>query len=89
MGLNLLNSANDPICPTYAAGSISLATSTGNFAYNNDSAAPGQPNGYAGTIVDMTVGSFSGSWNNGCHTQTVLPTYSNGLLSFGRTGRQS
>ena len=92
MGLNLLNSANDPICPTYSAGSNALVTSkpvgaVGEFL--NDSAAPGQPNGYANAINNTTVGSFHSDWNNGDLTQSVQPKYSNGLLSFGATGLQS
>ena len=89
---NLSNSAADPICPTYAAGTISLVTGKGANAggdFNNDCAMKGQPNGYFNTMVCSTVGSFNSGWENGCWTQTVQPTYSKGLLSFGNTGRQS
>ena len=90
MGLNYANSANDPICPTYAAGSFSLVSSAKSIFVNlNDSAAPGQANGYANTVVSFTVGSFNSDWNNNVLTQSVQPAYSNGLLSFGATGLQS
>lgn len=89
MGLNLLNSSNDPLCPTFAAGSMSINSGTTVFNLNNDSAAPGQPNGYVNQAPSMTVGSFNNDWNNDYLTQTKTPTYSSGLLSFGNTGLQS
>ena len=90
MGLNLLNSSNDPICPTFAAGSFSLVSNAKSIFSNlNDSAAPGVANGYANTIIGLTVGSFNSDWNNNVLTQSIQPAYSNGLLSFGNTGLQS
>ena len=89
MGVNAKNSLADPICPTYAAGTLSI-TSSGSKALNNDSAGPaGNPNGYVNQINDATVGSYNNNWTNGYHTQSKNPTYSTGLLSFGRTGSQS
>lgn len=89
---NLSNSAADPICPTFAAGTNALLTGKGGNAggeFNNDCALKGQPNGYYNSFPSTTVGSFNNDWSNGCWTQSVQPTYSNGLLSFGNTGRQS
>ena len=86
MGVNAKNSLADPICPTYAAGTLS--TTYGAKALNNDSAGPGA-NGYLNTLNDDTVGSYNNTWTNGVNTQSILPTYSAGLLSFGHTGLQS
>ena len=80
----------DPICPTYAAGTVSL-TSGGGFSDRlTDAAGPGA-NGYLTNteLASSTVGGFNNDWANDCHSQSVQPTYSSGLLSFGRTGRQS
>jgi hypothetical protein len=85
----LLSSAADPICPTFAAGSMSIVSGSGNFNLNNDSAAPGVANGYVNQCPSITVGSFNNDWNNDYLTQTKTPTYSSGLLSFGNTGLQS
>ena len=86
---NTLNSSADPICPTFSSGYLSIQ-STSNFSdLNNDSANPGSANGYQNQEPGITVGSFNNDWNNGCLTQSVTPTYSSGLLSFGNTGRQS
>lgn len=87
--MSLTSSASDPSCPTYAAGTISLMNGAAILMNNNDSAAPGQPNGYTGTFPALTVGSFNAAWANGDLTQTVQPVYRNGLLSFGNTGLQS
>ncbi len=89
MGANTKNSLADAICPTYAAGT-NANISQGAKAFNNDSACPGQPNGYQNTLTGSTVGSFNNDWINYDLTQSVAPTYSSaGLLSFGRTGLQS
>jgi hypothetical protein len=80
---------SDPICATYAAGTISLATGSPINGFNNDSVAPGQPNGYINSFPNLTVGSFNNAWTNGDLTQSVQPVYRNGLLSFGNTGLQS
>ena len=92
MGLNVSNSLSDPICPTYAAGTNSLTTGKGTNAggdFNNDCAMKGQPNGYFNSYPSSTVGGFNNDWQNGYNTQSKTPTYSSGLLSFGRTGSQS
>ena len=88
MGVNAKNSLADPICPTYAAGTVSNI-SAGQKSTNNDSAAPGQPNGYQNQTACSTVGSFNNGWENGCWSQNIQPTYSTSLLDFGHTGRQS
>ena len=52
MGLNPLNSSNDPICPTYGVGTVSIISAvilsgivtTGDFL--NDSASASGANGY-------------------------------------------
>ena len=88
MGANTKNSLADPICPTYAAGTVSIISS-GAKATNNDSALAGQPNGYQNQVAGSTVGSFNNDWQNGCWSQNVQPTYSTSLLDFGHTGRQS
>lgn len=81
---------SDPICPTFAAGTMSLENSGNSvLSTNADSAAPDQPNGYTGTYPDSTVGSFNNGWTNGYLTQTKQPVFRNGLLSFGNTGLQS
>ena len=89
MGLNPNNSNADPICPTYAAGTLSLWTNRQGSGFNNDAACPGQPNGYINTQVSLTVGSFNSDWTNSYLTQSKQPVYRNGLLSFGNTGLQS
>lgn len=91
MGLNVGNSLNDPISPTYGAGTLSLTTGKGSSKneFNDDCARPGQPNGYFNSFSSYTVGSFNSDWTNYDLTQSVQPTYSSGLLSFGRTGLQS
>jgi hypothetical protein len=89
MGANTQNSLKDPICPTYAAGSISIMSGTGTGDVLNDSALAGQPNGYNNTITGFTVGSFNNGWENGCWSQNVVPTYSSSLIRFGLEGRQS
>ena len=88
------NSLTDPICPTYAAGAISQISGKGAASlieFNNDgwNGQPGANYGYQNQAAGETVGSFNNDWQNGCHSQSVQPTYSSGLLSFGRTGRQS
>jgi len=88
MGNNAKNSLADAICPTYAAGTISLI-SGGQKATNNDSAKPGSPNGYQNVVACSDVGSFNNGWENGCWSQNVNPTYSSSLIDFGHTGRQS
>lgn len=85
----LNSSGADPICPTFAAGSISVNSTSGNFNINNDSAAPGGANGYVNQVPNSTAGSFNYGWANGDLTKSVQPNYSNGLLSFGNTGLQS
>ena len=80
---------SDPICPTFAAGSISAMNSSAINSNNNDCVQPGQPNGYFNSFPNLTVGSFNNGWTNGDLTQTVQPVYRNGLLSFGSTGLQS
>ena len=80
---------SDPICPTFAAGTIALATGSPVNGFNNDSVAPGGANGYVNQYPSLTVGSFNNSWTNGDLNQNVQPTYRNGLLSFGNTGLQS
>ena len=107
MGLNLLNSANDPIAPTYGTGAVSIMSgvntaqagvnsTVGDFL--NDSAAPGQPNGYINNFTSYgssgmnRVGGFNSGWANGCLSHQgfgIPPTYSSGLVSFGNTGRQA
>ena len=98
------SSAQDPIAPTYGTGAVSIMSgvntaqpgvnsTVGDFL--NDSAAPGQPNGYVNNFTDYgssgmsRAGGFNNGWANGDLTQSVQPTYSSGLLSFGRTGLQS
>ena len=87
--MSLTSSASDPVCPTYAAGTWSLSNGSSILMNNNDCAQPGQPNGYGNTFPSMTVGSFNAAWTNGYLTQTVLPVYRNGIMSFGNTGLQS
>lgn len=87
--MSLTSSAQDPICPTYAAGTLSLMNASAILMNNNDCAQPGQPNGYANTFPTLTVGSFNAGWINGDLTQTVQPVYRNGIMSFGNTGLQS
>ena len=87
--MSLTSSASDPTCPTFAAGSMSLNSGASVWNNNNDSVAPGQPNGYVNTCPTLTVGSFNAGWINGYLTQTVQPVYRNGLNSFGSTGLQS
>ena len=86
---NTGNSLADAICPTFAAGSFSKISGGTTGDILNDSAAPGQANGYANSINDITVGSFNNTWTNGDLSQNVQPVYRNGLLSFGNTGLQS
>ncbi len=75
----------DPICPTFASGTISLQTQI-----LNDKAVAGGANGYSGENPYFnTVGSFNNAWNNECLTQSITPTYSSSLLQFGSTGHQS
>lgn len=88
MGANSLNSTADAICPTFAAGTVAIISS-GAKATNNDGALPGGANGYQNQYPCGTAGSFNNEWSNGCWSQNIQPTYSSGLLSFGRTGRQS
>ena len=94
MGLNLLNSNADPICPTYASGSFSLTTGkgTGSGEFNDDffNGKAGAGYGYQNQIIfGRSVGATNCDWTNDCLSQSVAVTYSSGLLSFGRTGRQS
>ena len=90
MGVNMGNSSADPICPTYAAGTMSKV-STGDFSDILKDAAGTGANGYVTNtqVPSSRAGSFNHDWNNDCHSQNVTPTYSAGLLSFGNTGRQS
>jgi len=79
----------DNICPTYAAGTVSLVRRV-----LNDCATSTAASSSTGYFVKNpffgTVGSFNNAWNNECLTQTVSPTFSSsGLNSFGRTGQQS
>lgn len=88
---NLGDSLKDPICPTYAAGTVSLM-SKADFSDRLLDGAGSGANGYLANTeqASVTVGSFNCDWNNDCWSQSVLPTYgSGGLLSFGNTGRQS
>ena len=90
------SSASDPICPTYAAGTVALS-STGNASdilkdyYAQTTALTGSTvqSGNVNSYNYWNVGAYNNSWNNGCLTQSVTPTYSSGLLSFGNTGLQS
>lgn len=92
---NLGDSLTDPICPTYSAGTVSKTTGIGASAggeflndYWNGKAGAGY--GYQNQCnYGWTVGANNSDWTNGCHTFSVVPTYSSGLNSFGRTGRQS
>ena len=79
----------DPICPTFAAGTFSIISDGGVFNTLADSVSATGVNGYTTQAPCETVGSFNTFWTNGCHTQTVQPTFSTTLLSFGATGRQS
>lgn len=75
----------DAICPTFAAGTLSLATDV-----LSDCALAAGANGYTNeNPYQNTVGSFNTAWNNGCLTKTVTPTFSSSLVDFGRTGLQS
>ena len=87
--MSLTSSAQDPTCPTYAAGTVSLMNGASFLSNNNDCVQPGQPNGYYNTFPGMTVGSFNAGWTNWDLNQTVQPVYRNGLNSFGNTGLQS
>ena len=79
----------DAICPTFAAGTVSLISGSNVTARLGDSAKPGSANGVTGQFPCSTAGSFNNEWANGCLSQNVTPTFSSGLLSFGNTGRQS
>lgn len=75
----------DAICPTFAAGTISLVTDI-----LDDKAVAGSGNGYSGQNPYFnTAGSFNTAWNNECLTQSVTPTFSTSLVDFGTNGRQS
>ncbi len=75
----------DVICPTFAAGTLSL-----NTRVNNDAALAGQAHGSSNKNPFFnTVGSHNTAWNNECLTQSVTPTFSTSLVDFGNTGRQS
>lgn len=75
----------DRICPTHAAGTISLVTQVLNDGASATVAEGSvNKNGYY-----QTVGSSNFRWTNGCLTQTVTPTFSTSLVDFGNTGRQS
>lgn len=67
----------DSICPTSAAGTISLIT--GRQSSNHTTPQP----------YLHGVSAQNNDWNNGCLTQSVAPTFSTSLLDFGNTGRQS
>ncbi len=93
---NLLNSTADPICPTYGAGTVSVTTakiSTGGAGEFNNDGWNNQPGAGYGAFnqndYGRTVNAKNDAWTNDCLTQSIQPTYSSGLLSFGRTGRQS
>ena len=101
---SLTSSAQDPIAPTYGTGALSIVSGTtleGNTTvgdFLNDSAAPGQPNGYINNFTSYgasqmnRVGGYNSGWANGCLSHQgfgCAPTYSTGLLSFGNTGRQA
>ena len=88
---------SDQICPTYAAGTISLS-STGNASdinkdyYSQFTTITGSTvqNGYVNVYSHWSVGAQNNAWNNDVLTQSVVPTYgSGGLVSFGNTGLQS
>jgi hypothetical protein len=80
MGVNLLNSAADPIAPTYGTGALSIVSginvqetgvnsTVGDFL--NDASVPGQPNGYANAFSAYQcglnrAGGFNNGWTNGC-----------------------
>ena len=85
----LNSSAADPICPTFAAGTFSVISKAGVANTINDCVAPGGANGYVNQLPSTTAGSFNNDWGNNVLTQSVTPTYSSGLLSFGNTGLQS
>lgn len=75
----------DVICPTFAAGTVSLQRQ-----FLNDNALAGGTNGYTNQNPFFnTVGSANVAWNNECLTQSVTPTFSTSLVDFGNTGRQS
>ena len=91
------DSSKDPICPTYAAGTFAKMSTNGggdilNDYYSQNTSITGstQSNGYINEFsYSRTVGAFNNDWNNSYLTQSVTPTYSSGLLSFGNTGLQS
>jgi hypothetical protein len=94
MGVNAANSLADPICPTYAAGTVSVNSGSTTGDLLNDSAKPGSANGYINNWSNIAigvarVGGFNNGWTNVCNSQNITPTYSSGLVSFGNTGRQS
>lgn len=87
---------SDQICPTFAAGAMSVISGGGvgdflNDCYSQATVITGgtQACGYLNSIPSTTVGSFNNDWTNGYLTQSKTPTYSSGLLSFGNTGLQS
>jgi hypothetical protein len=93
---NLLNSLSDPQCPTYASGTMSLTTNKtvlgASGEFNNDGwcNVPGiNYGGFNQSDYGRTVNAKNDAWTNDCLTQSIQPTYSSGILSFGRTGRQS
>ena len=80
----------DAICPTFAAGTISIISNNSVVASHSDSALAGGANGVTGQFPSSTAGSFNNEWANGVLTQSVAPTFSSGgLNTFGRTGLQS
>ena len=80
----------DNICPTYAAGTVSVVSSNNNDFYAPTITGATNTLGYINqSNYENTVGSPNNSWNNGALSNTVLPTFSNSLVDFGATGRQS
>ena len=75
----------DAICPTSAAGTVSLVTQV-----LNDCALAAGTNGYTNTNPYLnTVGSFNHDGANGCLDQKVTPVFRSSLVDFEVTGRQS
>ena len=56
---------SDPICPTFAAGTFSIISTSG----------IGDVNGDLTVIPCTTVNSFNNQWANGVVTQSIAPTY--------------
>ena len=78
---NLLNSAADPIAPTYGTGAVSINSGIGTNEtgvnstvgdFLNDSTSPTGANGYVNNFTSYgssglnRVGGFNNGWSNGC-----------------------